>query len=222
EADNLYHRYGYRRSNVDRYDDVYTVAGPDGESVTVSDPARWLVKRLDHDDGTFFARFAPLPRRRDPLDVRIRKATAADSRGVTEIWAERHGEDPAAYYDEVHAALVEARGHGWVAHHGDAMVAYAQLRWHDDFFGVTGWALTGVNTRVAHRRRGLAHALTVVRLAWLREQGATEVFSTINSINLASIELHRRHGFERVRRAVQPAERGTSDLYRASVQDEPG
>ncbi|MEO0600292.1 MAG: GNAT family N-acetyltransferase [Myxococcota bacterium] len=217
EADNLYHRLGYLRSAIDLYDDVYRVAGPDGEAVTVRDPARWLIKPLARDDDRYFARFEPQPRRRDPLEVSIRKATAADSRGVTEIWAERHGEDPADFYGEVHAAMVEARGHGWVAHHGDAMVGYAQLRWQDDFFGETGWALTGVTTRVAHRRRGLGRTLTAVRLDWLRGKGATEVYATINAVNLASIELHRSFGFVRIRRAVQPAERGTSDLYRAAL-----
>lgn len=46
DARSLYVRLGYRPSEVDRYDDVYTVVRSDGASRTFSDPARWLIKPL--------------------------------------------------------------------------------------------------------------------------------------------------------------------------------
>ena len=215
-AHSLYHRLGYLRSDIDHYDDVYQVAGPDGTVHTARDPARWLVKHLD-DGGIYYAHYDPEARTGTPLHAHIRKATANDSRDITDVWAERSGEAPTDFYDKIHDAMATGWGHTWVAVFDDTIVAYGQLRWSDDYFGQPGWALTGVNTRISHRRRGLGHTLTITRLQWLREQGASEVFCCINSTNLASIDLHHRLGFERVRRDVQPADKGTSDLYRADL-----
>lgn len=62
-----------------------------------------------------------------------------------------------------------------------------------------GYYLTGVFVRPDCRRLGLAAALTEARLRWVAER-ADEAWFFANAQNIASIELHRRFGFEEVSR----------------------
>jgi ribosomal protein S18 acetylase RimI-like enzyme len=62
-----------------------------------------------------------------------------------------------------------------------------------------GYYLTGVFVHADHRRTGIGRALTEARLAWIAER-ADEAWFFANALNVASIELHRRLGFEEVTR----------------------
>ena len=62
-----------------------------------------------------------------------------------------------------------------------------------------GWYLMGIIIADPYRRRGIATELTRLRLAWIAEH-AGEAYYFANSLNLASIDLHRRLGFVEARR----------------------
>ncbi|MBO0898636.1 GNAT family N-acetyltransferase [Cellulomonas sp. zg-ZUI222] len=64
----------------------------------------------------------------------------------------------------------------------------------------TGHYLGGVTVDPSWRRRGIALALTEVRVQWIADR-ADEVFYVVNPRNLASIELHRRWSYEEVMRS---------------------
>ncbi len=62
-----------------------------------------------------------------------------------------------------------------------------------------GWYLTGVVVAEQFRRRGIGLRLTRERLRWI-SQRAPEAYYFANSLNVASIELHRPIGFEELQR----------------------
>ena len=62
-----------------------------------------------------------------------------------------------------------------------------------------GWFLTGLVVAPAWRRRGIGAALTAHRLDWVRGR-AEVVYYFANARNGATIDLHRRLGFEEVTR----------------------
>lgn len=62
-----------------------------------------------------------------------------------------------------------------------------------------GYYLTGVFVGPDHRRHGIGTALTQTRLDWISKR-ATDAWFFANARNTASIELHRRFGFEEVTR----------------------
>ena len=62
-----------------------------------------------------------------------------------------------------------------------------------------GWFLTGLVVVPAWRRRGIGAALTAHRLDWLRGR-ADVAYYFANARNRATIDLHRRLGFEEVTR----------------------
>jgi ribosomal protein S18 acetylase RimI-like enzyme len=64
----------------------------------------------------------------------------------------------------------------------------------------SGYYLIGLFVRLDGRRTGLGAALTDVRLRWISER-ADEAWFFANARNTASIELHRRFGFEEFTRA---------------------
>jgi ribosomal protein S18 acetylase RimI-like enzyme len=83
-----------------------------------------------------------------------------------------------------------------------------------------GYYLTGVFVQPARRGEGLAAALTEARLRWISEQ-ADEAWYFANARNSASIELHRRFGFEEVTRHFSfpglAFEGGEGILFRADL-----
>ncbi len=83
-----------------------------------------------------------------------------------------------------------------------------------------GWYLSGVIVDPAHRRRGIAAALTRRRLGWIAER-AGEAFYFANARNLVSIDLHAKSGFVEVTRDfVYPGASftgGTGILFRADL-----
>jgi ribosomal protein S18 acetylase RimI-like enzyme len=62
-----------------------------------------------------------------------------------------------------------------------------------------GYYLTGVFVHPDHRRGGIGAALTQTRLDWIGER-ADDAWFFANARNVASIDLHRRFGFEEVTR----------------------
>jgi ribosomal protein S18 acetylase RimI-like enzyme len=62
-----------------------------------------------------------------------------------------------------------------------------------------GYYLTGLFVVANHRRGGIGAGLTQGRLAWIAER-ADEAWYFANARNTASVELHRRFGFEEVTR----------------------
>jgi ribosomal protein S18 acetylase RimI-like enzyme len=92
-----------------------------------------------------------------------------------------------------------------VAEAGQAIVGYGRARLFErapDAAADTvphGFYLTGVFVLPEQRRRGIARALTQARLDWIGER-ADEAWYFTNARNTASIDLHRRLGFEEVTR----------------------
>jgi ribosomal protein S18 acetylase RimI-like enzyme len=92
-----------------------------------------------------------------------------------------------------------------VAESGHAVVGYARARLFEpppDAPADTvprGFYLTGVFVLPDRRRSGIATALTQARLDWIGHR-ADEAWYFTNARNTASIELHRRFGFEEVSR----------------------
>jgi ribosomal protein S18 acetylase RimI-like enzyme len=64
-----------------------------------------------------------------------------------------------------------------------------------------GWYLSGLIVDEKFRRRGIGELLTRERLAWIFQR-AGEAYYFTNSLNTASIDLHRRLGFEEIQRNV--------------------
>src|SRR5207244_445182 len=62
-----------------------------------------------------------------------------------------------------------------------------------------GYYLTGLFVHPDHRRGGIGTALVEARLDWIREH-ALDAWFFSNARNTASIELHRRFGFEEITR----------------------
>jgi ribosomal protein S18 acetylase RimI-like enzyme len=85
-----------------------------------------------------------------------------------------------------------------------------------------GYYLSGLLVAHEERRQGAATALTQARLDWIRERAADAWFFA-NARNAASIELHRRVGFEEVSRSFSlpglTFEGGEGILFRARLGD---
>ena len=85
-----------------------------------------------------------------------------------------------------------------------------------------GYYLTGLLVAPEERRRGIAMALTQARLDWIGGRAADAWFFA-NARNAASIELHRRFGFEEVSRSFSfpglTFEGGEGILFRARFGD---
>jgi ribosomal protein S18 acetylase RimI-like enzyme len=84
-----------------------------------------------------------------------------------------------------------------------------------------GWYLLGVIVAPEFRRLGIATELTRVRLRWVADR-SHEVFYFANSLNLASIDMHRNLGFVETRRpfamqGVHFSGGGVGVLFRASL-----
>jgi RimJ/RimL family protein N-acetyltransferase len=84
-----------------------------------------------------------------------------------------------------------------------------------------GWYLLGVIVAPDFRRRGVATELTRLRLEWVGRR-ASEAFYFANSLNLASIDLHRKLGFVEVQRpfafpGTSFGGGGVGVLFRASL-----
>ena len=99
-----------------------------------------------------------------------------------------------------HALILGAFEHSSLV--GYARVAYFVRR--DDApanCAPSGWYLLGVVVQQKWARRGIATRLTTERLAWAAAR-SDEIFYVANPDNAASIEMHRKLGFEEIARDV--------------------
>ena len=155
-----------------------------------------------------FAPYAPRPQSAPPAsDSVISRASAQDLESVAQLTLRRDGGKPSEARDRAKrwTTTSEEERLLLVARVGEAVVGYGRVAWVrgqcDDQFEVPrGWYLGGVVVDEAFRRRGLGAALTRWRLDWIAGCGAGEAYYFVNSINLASIDLHRNFGFVEVRR----------------------
>lgn len=94
--------------------------------------------------------------------------------------------------------LVVAEGRGGIIGYGRARLFEPEL---EGPAGTAprGYYLTGVFVGPNQRRDGIGTALTQSRLDWISEY-ADDAWFFVNARNTASIELHRRFGFEEVTR----------------------
>ena len=89
----------------------------------------------------------------------------------------------------------------------------------------SGWYLLGVIVKPEFRRRGIASELIRLRLAWIGTR-ADVAFYFANSLNLATIDLHRKFGFVEVRRpfafpGAQFSGGGVGVLFRVPLRSDP-
>jgi ribosomal protein S18 acetylase RimI-like enzyme len=90
-----------------------------------------------------------------------------------------------------------------VAESGGALAGYGRARRFEPSPHHTaprGYYLTGVFVVPGARRAGIGAALTQARLGWIGER-AEDAWYFANARNTASIELHKRFGFEEVTRS---------------------
>jgi ribosomal protein S18 acetylase RimI-like enzyme len=147
----------------------------------------------------------PLPR-----DLRIREPGSDDAHGMAMLMAEREGIGFEEALDRTRRGLktdAERAGLVLVAEASEALVGYARARHMPDAEVSAcdvpgGWYLMGIIIAAPFRRRGIGAELTRLRLNWLAGRAA-ETHYFCNSLNLPSIDLHRRFGFVEVRRGIR-------------------
>ncbi len=161
----------------------------------------------------------------------IRRARLEDVESIARISLAREGKgDPVDVRRRIRnevAATLEGQA-AWVVYVAEVdgqVVGYGRARLLDPEpegdapIGPPGWYLVGVVVDPAFRRRGIAHALTRARIAWVHERADT-LYYFVHGVNRASIDLHTALGFELVgpiayRRAELDAEDGR--LYRLDL-----
>jgi ribosomal protein S18 acetylase RimI-like enzyme len=138
-----------------------------------------------------------------PADLEIRPATVDDVEPIARLLAWREGlTQPDALKRSTETlnapgkklVLVAQVGSGF-AGFGRAALISPQPAPYDHV--PPGWYLVGVIVDPAYRRRGIASALTRVRLAWIAQRTRAAYYFA-NSLNRATIDLHERLGFREV------------------------
>ncbi|WP_277208625.1 GNAT family N-acetyltransferase [Isoptericola croceus] len=149
-----------------------------------------------------FAAFDP-HRHGAPAPVTVRPATVDDLPAVERV---QDAAGQALLLDGIRAAILDsgrlvivAEADG--AEAGRVVVGWAKTHLYPRPDGVApaGHYLGGVTVHPAWRRRGVATALTEVRMAWIGT-GTNRAFYVVNAGNAASIALHKRWGFREVAR----------------------
>jgi ribosomal protein S18 acetylase RimI-like enzyme len=155
----------------------------------------------------YLPKLANRPREPIPDALQIREGELRDVEALGRLFGHREGLD----YQEA-----EARVRRWfdlpagpnlllVADNAGELVGYGRAAFLakpqlPGFEHVpAGWYLTGVIVDERFRRRGIGELLTERRLSWIFER-AKVVYFFANSLNFASIDLHRRLGFEELQR----------------------
>jgi aminoglycoside 6'-N-acetyltransferase I len=102
------------------------------------------------------------------------------------------------------AAITDANRLVVVAESGGKLVGWAKTHFYEDALDLApaGHFLGGVNVVPEFRRRGIAMALTRMRLEWIFARASNAWFVT-NVHNTASIALHAQLGFAEVARAPE-------------------
>ena len=148
-----------------------------------------------------FAAYVPelgAARPRRPIDVR--SGTARDFRGILAV--QHESARPAMKPWSLDEILRDPQRVLLVALEGDTVVGWSKTHYwsRGDGMAGAGHYLAGVTVSPTRRRTGIADALTAGRLEWIRNR-ASEAWYVANAMNLASIDLHRRWGFEEVARS---------------------
>jgi ribosomal protein S18 acetylase RimI-like enzyme len=159
----------------------------------------------------YAARATNQPRASLPAELTIVPATVADAAGIGRLTAQREGKS----FEQTLASTLSGmradaeRGNLVLsARKGALVVGFARARFMQFDSESTsdipaGWYLLSVIVAPEFRRRGIASELTRLRLEWIARR-AQEAFYYANSLNLASIDLHRRLGFVEIRRPFDP------------------
>lgn len=175
-----------------------------------------------------FAAYDPGPGRRRPAQPAptIRDATAADVPACAELIVSRTGGDPAARAGRLRRDLGNPDRYQVVAESERGIVGYGAAILHSPAplaapdVAPAGYYLIALIVAAHSRRRGIGELLTVRRMHWI-QQRADEAWYFANVANGATIDLHRRHGFEEVTRKFSfpgaPLRPGTGVLLRARL-----
>lgn len=169
--------------------------------------------RIIVSEAKLFADFLPRQdgqaRRLCPAGMVVRPAMPEDVDGLARLICEREGRD---FADEQARRSTELRSYPaadrllLVAMVNGDLVAFGRAKFIKSVQFAPGestgpvpegWYLMGMIVDPAWRRRGIGEEITRCRLKWIA-QFATEAFYFVNSLNRASIELHRNLGFELV------------------------
>jgi ribosomal protein S18 acetylase RimI-like enzyme len=158
-----------------------------------------------------FADYAPrepgTPRGLPPAGMSMRPAETKDLEALARLTAEREGYAYAEAYDRrakelqslpaADKVLLVATLEAEVIGFGRAKYTQSVQFAPEEPTGPVpdGWYLTGLIIGPTWRRRGIGAALTRQRLNCIAQR-AKEAYYFANSLNLASIELHRQLGFE--------------------------
>jgi predicted N-acetyltransferase YhbS len=110
----------------------------------------------------------------------------------------------AAYPNDTHKPIGPQLPNLYVAEAGGTVVGYGRLRHHQaPRFHPPGHYLGGVVVDPAWRRHGIGSELTECRIEAAWTAGAEIVYYFANSLNVASIGMHRDFGFVELRRPFE-------------------
>jgi predicted N-acetyltransferase YhbS len=155
-----------------------------------------------------FAAYEPratdAPREAAPSQIVYGSATPADADGIARLIALREGFTHAQAMERPLRFLHLPAETNWSAvARIDGMIVGFGRAGHVQVEGApVGWYLNGVIVDERFRRRGIGLELTHRRLKWIG-QHADEAYFFVNSLNLASIDLHARLGFQEIRRPFE-------------------
>ena len=148
-----------------------------------------------------------------PAGLSFRLAQIKDRESVTALMAERNPESSSSDLfrmtdREIALNVTDSNYRLFVAELEGQVVGLCRY-YHSDglpkeklrYPAPSGWYCMGLIVDKKMRRRGIARFLFQGRLKSLRERGATEVYSCVDSENLASIKMHHEFGFQEMDRA---------------------
>ena len=147
-----------------------------------------------------FADYTPAsPTPRSGLSFHVRNATDLDFDGIITVQAD--AARPPFEKGLLSDILQDTNRVILVALQGETVVGWAKTHYwpRDAGPAPAGHYLGGVTVTPRHRRQGVADELTACRLEWIHSRAAN-VWYFVNASNLASIDLHKRWGFEEVAR----------------------
>lgn len=151
---------------------------------------------------TPFAAYEPdPPERPEPVDAVLEQAGIADVDRLAAVQAGVRGGPVEQWSGRIAQALDGERSVVVLARVGAEIAAYANAAYlpaHPEDGAPGGYYLTGVTVARRWRRRGLGGLLTRWRMDWVWEREQS-VWCFVSSQNRASLDLHRRLGFEVVR-----------------------
>jgi aminoglycoside 6'-N-acetyltransferase I len=188
---------------------------------------RWGVSELAGTDiGCLgFADYAPELTAVSPrVPVHVRGATDLDFNGIISVQAD--SARPPIEPKLLEKILRDTSRVLFVALEGNIVVGWAKTHYWPRGVGsaCAGHYLGGVTVAPSHRRQGVADALTAARLEWIRYRSA-DAWYIVNANNLASIDLHKRWGFEEVARSSRfhstEFTGGTGILFHTVIDGDP-